>query len=160
MCTHRRRPAAHICQAALLGPRATRASSKQQRSRFSKHSLVVAAAAAGAAAASSPDGSGGGSSASAAAAQQQPQKGGISRLLSWLPDRQAVQLVSDAWTLLYSNLWAVVALFLAKDAAAFVLHRLVHRLTNYSECVGVGSRWGLRLVSSSQRSCSVPCTSS
>jgi hypothetical protein len=44
-----------------------------------------------------------------------------------------MQLIADAWGLLYRNLWAVVAVFLAKDAAAFVLHRLVHRLTNHSE---------------------------
>lgn len=56
-------------------------------------------------------------------------------LFGWLPDRQSLQLVADAWALLYRNLWAVVAVFLAKDAAAFVLHRLVHRLTNHSECL-------------------------
>lgn len=63
----------------------------------------------------------------------------MNRLLGWLPDKQSLQLVADAWGLLYRNLWAVVAVFLAKDAAAFVLHRLVHRLTNHSEYCSSGS---------------------
>lgn len=59
-------------------------------------------------------------------------------MLGWLPDKQSLQLVADAWGLLYRNLWAVVAVFLAKDAAAFMLHRLVHRLTNHIAEVGLG----------------------
>jgi hypothetical protein len=53
--------------------------------------------------------------------------------MGFLPDKQSMQLVADAWGLLYRNLWPMVAVFLAKDAAAFILHRLVHRLTNHSE---------------------------
>eukprot|EP00879_Flechtneria_rotunda_P004620 GHRR01004876.1.p1 GENE.GHRR01004876.1~~GHRR01004876.1.p1 ORF type:complete len:509 (+),score=197.41 GHRR01004876.1:1145-2671(+) len=62
-----------------------------------------------------------------------PAPGPYSRVLAaanWLPDRRAVQLVTDAWVLLYSNLWAVIIIFLAKDAAAFLLHRVAHRITN------------------------------
>lgn len=55
------------------------------------------------------------------------------RWFKWLPDKQAGRLVTDAWALLYSNIWAVVAIYLAKDAAAFLLHRLAHRLTNHRE---------------------------
>ncbi|KAF6251501.1 vitamin B6 photo-protection and homoeostasis-domain-containing protein [Scenedesmus sp. NREL 46B-D3] len=55
----------------------------------------------------------------------------VLRWFKWLPDKQAGRLVTDAWALLYSNIWAVVAIYLAKDAAAFLLHRLAHRLTNH-----------------------------
>lgn len=105
---HRRRPAAHICCAALLGP----------STHARKRRITIKAAAAASSATPAP--------------QSNPQSR-LSRLLGWLPDKQSLQLVSDAWTLLYRNLWTVVAMFLAKDAAAFVLHRLVHRLTNHSE---------------------------
>jgi hypothetical protein len=57
----------------------------------------------------------------------------VLRWFKWLPDKQAGQLVADAWALLYSNIWAVVAIYLAKDAAAFLLHRVAHRMTNHSE---------------------------
>lgn len=114
---HRRHPAAHICRAALLGP---------ARHRRRPAARVVAAAAAAGAASPAP--------------QSHSAASRVNRLLGWLPDKQSVQLVADAWGLLYRNLWAVVAVFLAKDAAAFVLHRLVHRLTNHSEyCSSSGS---------------------
>jgi sterol desaturase/sphingolipid hydroxylase (fatty acid hydroxylase superfamily) len=107
---YRRRPAAHICHAALLGP----------STHGHMHRRVPKVSAAAAAAGASP-------------APPSNSKGRLGSLFSWLPDQQSMQLVSDAWALLYRNLWAVVAIFLAKDAAAFVLHRLIHRLTNHSE---------------------------
>jgi hypothetical protein len=50
-----------------------------------------------------------------------------------MPNAAGFNLVIDAWALLYSNIWAVVLLFLAKDAAAFLLHRFAHRVTNHSK---------------------------
>jgi hypothetical protein len=67
-----------------------------------------------------------------------PQSNPVLRWFKWLPDRAAGRLVADAWALLYSNIWAVVAIYLAKDAAAFLLHRLAHRLTNHSESPTAG----------------------
>ncbi|WIA30726.1 hypothetical protein OEZ86_000793 [Tetradesmus obliquus] len=68
---------------------------------------------------------------SAQPAGSAPQQHPVLRWFKWLPDKQAGRLVTDAWALLYSNIWAVVAIYLAKDAAAFLLHRLAHRLTNH-----------------------------
>jgi sterol desaturase/sphingolipid hydroxylase (fatty acid hydroxylase superfamily) len=52
-------------------------------------------------------------------------------LLAWLPDARSLALIADAATLLLSNIWALLAIFLLKDAAAFLLHRVAHRITNH-----------------------------
>lgn len=57
----------------------------------------------------------------------------LSKLGAWLPLRQSWQLLATTAQLLFANLWAIVALYAFRDAAAFVLHRVSQRLTNHSE---------------------------
>lgn len=96
-----------------------------RNSRGSLRSTTAAAAAAG-----------DGSFAAAQPAASDRSRSGLSLLLQCLPGRPSVQLVRDAWLLLRSNLLAVLVIYLAKDAAAFLLHRVVHRLTNHRKCAG------------------------
>lgn len=48
-----------------------------------------------------------------------------------IPPRESLQLLADSWSLLRSCFWPVLLIYAVKDMAAFLLHRLGHRLTNF-----------------------------
>jgi len=47
-----------------------------------------------------------------------------------LPTKTSLDLVKLNWSLLAKSFWAVIVVFAARDAVAFVLHRISHRMTN------------------------------
>ncbi|KAG1673260.1 hypothetical protein FOA52_002540 [Chlamydomonas sp. UWO 241] len=52
------------------------------------------------------------------------------RLVALLPPREAIGLMQQTWQLLCANFWPVIVIYALKDTAAFLLHRLGHRITN------------------------------
>lgn len=68
------------------------------------------------------------SSSSAAPAEQGGSSGtGLWHVLSL---REAARLLTSAWQLLTAWFWPVIIIYALKDSAAFVLHRVGHRITN------------------------------
>ena len=65
---------------------------------------------------------------------QKPKKLGLFSKL--IPPPAARALLLSTWVMLRSCFWPVILIYAAKDAAAFLLHRIGHRLTNLGEWGG------------------------
>ncbi len=68
-----------------------------------------------------------------------------------LPQWDCWRLLAGGWRMLVANLWALVIIYAARDALAFVLHRASQRLTNLGE--QDHGRHGPMLVDNHHQSC-------
>ncbi|GAX80848.1 hypothetical protein CEUSTIGMA_g8283.t1 [Chlamydomonas eustigma] len=70
-----------------------------------------------------------------------------------LPPIAAKDMLTSTWSMLQSCFWPILLIYALKDAAAFVLHRMGHRLTNLgAECIlgplpSITNTWWLNMDS-------------